>query len=212
MKVDIYKTKNKYPIIYCDPPWDYSYVGKNFDRNFTKAKNGFAPVISAKDHYDTMTNKEIMELPVNNLTEKDCLLFIWITSPLLDIGMEVIKAWGFQYKTIAFVWNKIKVMPGFYTMSQVELCIVAKKGNIPKPRGARHIRQYFETETNELDIVFPQYYKESRGLHSRKPDEFRQRIERMFPEQKKIELFARKEYGLFEDNRFDKWDIWGNEA
>jgi N6-adenosine-specific RNA methylase IME4 len=198
MKVDIFNIDNKYSIIYADPPWDYSYIGKNFDRNFTKSKNGFAPVVSAKDHYNTMTNQDIMDLPLNKLSEKNCLLFIWITNPLLDIGFEVIKAWGFTFKTVAFVWNKIKVMPGFYTMSQVELCFVAKKGNIPKPRGARNIKQYYE---------------ETRGLHSRKPNEFRNRIEQMFPEQKKIELFARKETGgLFKDERFKEWDIWGNET
>jgi len=198
MKVDIFNTDNKYSIIYADPPWDYSYVGKNFDRNFTKNKNGFAPVVSAADHYNTMTNQEIIDLPVQTIIAKDCLLFMWITSPLLEIGMEVIKEWGFTYKTIAFVWNKKKLMPGFYTMSQVEICIVAKKGNIPRPRGARNIKQYYE---------------ETRSKHSRKPDEFRNRIEQMFPESKKIELFARKETGgLFEDTRFEYWDIWGFEA
>ena len=208
MKVDIYNTKKKYDIIYADPPWDYSYVGKNFDRNFTKNKHGFAPVISAKDHYNTMSNKNIMDLPIRNITAKNCLLFIWITSPLLDIGLGVLKAWDFEYKTKGFTWNKKTLMPGFYTMSQIEDCYVGKKGAIPKPRGIRNSRQFYET----VEEIPHYYYEEKRSLHSRKPDEFRKRIEQMFPEQKKIELFARKENGLFEDTRFENWDIWGKEA
>ena len=209
MKVDIFNTDKKYSIIYADCPWDYSYVGKNFDKNFTKSKNGFSPVVSAKDHYDTMSNQQIKELPVKELTEKNCLLFIWITAPLLEIGMEVIKAWGFEYKTKAFTWNKKALMPGFYTMSQIEDCYVAKKGNIPKPRGIRNCRQFYETFFDNL----PEYYEEKRSLHSRKPDEFRIRIEKMFPEQNKLELFARKEKNtLIPDTRFDNWDIWGKEA
>ena len=181
----------KYQIIYADPPWDYSYVGKNFDRQFTKNKNGCAAVVSAHDHYDSMTNADIAALPVASISDDNCLLFIWITNPMLDIGMEIIKAWGFEFKTVAFVWEKQSLNPGFYTMSQCELCIVAKKkgGNIPKPRGARNVRQFLS---------------EKRTVHSKKPDEIRNRIVEMFPEQDKIELFARQE--------FPGWDCWGNET
>lgn len=181
-------SNKKYEIIYADPPWDYSYIGKNFDRQFTKVKNGFRPVVSAKDNYDTMTNEDIKNLPVKNITADNSLLYIWITNPHLDIGMEVIKAWGFEYKTVAFVWYKQEVNPGFYTMSECELCFVAKKGNIPKPRGARNIRQLIS---------------EKRTVHSRKPSEAARRIELMFPEQSKIELFSR-------ENR-PGWDSWGDE-
>lgn len=177
-----------YDIIYADPPWDYTYVGKNFDSQFTKTKDGFAPVVSAHDHYNSMTNREIMDLPIQKIAADNCLLFIWITSPHLDIGLRVIEAWGFEYKTIAFVWEKQAVNPGFYTMSQCEICIVAKKGSIPKPRGARNIRQFLS---------------EKRTKHSRKPDEIRNRITEMFPTQRKVELFAREE--------FSGWDSWGNE-
>ena len=68
--------------------------------------------------------------------------------------------------------------PGFYTMSQCELCLVFRRGRIPTPRGARNERQLVRAE---------------RGPHSAKPEEVRRRIERMFPEQRKIELFARRE-------------------
>jgi N6-adenosine-specific RNA methylase IME4 len=128
-------------------------------------------------------------MPVYDIAEDDSLLFMWITSPHLDQGIELIKYWGFKYSTIGFVWNKMKVNPSFYTMSQCEICIIAKKGRIPKPRGARNIRQYIEEE---------------RRKHSQKPDVVKDRINKMFPLQKKIELFARKPT--------DNWYYWGNEV
>lgn len=181
----------KYDIIYADVPWDYSYLGKNFDRQFTKSKYKFDAVMSAKEHYPTMKIAELKDLPIQSICNKDCLFFIWITNPHIDIGMKLIDYWGFDYKTVAFVWFKKKHNPGFYTMSECELCFVAKKkgGNIPSPRGARNIRQF---------------YAETRTVHSKKPDEFRKRIELMFPSQSKIELFARK--------TIPGWDNWGNEV
>lgn len=179
----------KYQIIYADPPWDYTYVGKNFDKNFKRGKYGFDAVISAHDHYPSMSIDEIKALPVSSICEKNCLCFIWVTGPFFELGIDVLKAWDFTYVTVGFVWDKQKTMPGFYTLSQCEFVIIGKKGNIPKPRGARNIRQFFS---------FP------RGEHSRKPDEFRDRISKMFPTLSKIELFARKTY--------PGWDAWGNEV
>ena len=189
----------KYQIIYADPPWDYSLIGKNFGRNITKRKDGsFRPVVSARDHYLTMSPKEISELKVKDISDKNSLLFLWVSSPLLDVGIDIITSWGFKYKTIAFVWYKNALMPGAYTMSSCEMCLVGKKGTIPKPRGARNVRQFINEPRNE---------------HSKKPDEARKRIELMFPTQNKIELFARKlNNKLFEDKSFDNWDVWGNEV
>jgi len=126
---------------------------------------------------------------MQSILADDALVFMWITNPHLDQGIELIKSWGLKYATVAFVWDKTKVNPGFYTMSQCELCIVAKKGKIPRPRGARNIRQL---------VTHP------REQHSKKPDEVRSRIELMFPEQKKVELFAREKH--------EGWDCWGNET
>ncbi len=191
----------KYEIIYPDPPWDYEYIGKNFHKQFSKYKNSFKPVDSACDHYSTMSIEEIKALPVYDLSDKNCLCFIWVTSPFMKEGIQILECWGFEYKTIAFVWNKLAVNPGFYTMSEIELCLVGKKkgGSIPKPRGARNIKQLYETLEE-----FPQFYSERRTVHSKKPDEFRNRITKMFPYQLKIELFARQKY--------DGWDCWGNEV
>ena len=126
---------------------------------------------------------------VQSLCDDDCLMFMWSSSPHLDQAIELLKTWGFKWSTIGFVWDKQMVNPSFYTLSQVEICLIGKRGRIPKPRGARNIRQFVSVK---------------RGKHSQKPDEVRKRIEQMFPTQNKIELFAReKHFG---------WDVWGNEV
>jgi N6-adenosine-specific RNA methylase IME4 len=137
-------------------------------------------------HYDTMTLKDIMNLDIHTYIENDALLFLWVVSPMLDDGIELMKKWGFKYATIAFVWYKQKTNPGHYTMSECEICLVGKKGKIPSPRGSRNVKQFL----NEM-----------RGKHSKKPDEIRNRITQMFPIQNKIELFARQ--------RIDGWDSIG---
>ena len=171
----------KYDIVYADPPWAYR------DKQFAKKTISGC----AEDHYPTMSTKDICELPVKDITNKDCLLFMWAVSPNLDQAMKVIDAWGFEYKTIAFVWYKEKHNPGYYTMGECEICLVAKKkgGKIPTPRGARNIRQFLS---------------EKRSKHSKKPAEIRKRIELMFPTQTKVEMFAREAP--------EGWDIFGNEV
>ena len=113
---------------------------------------------------------------------------MWATSPHLDQAIELGKAWGFKWATVAFVWDKQRSNPGFYTLSECELCLVFKKGRIPQPRGLRNIRQLVSVK---------------RTNHSAKPEEVRGKIELMFPKQKKIELFAR--------TRIKGWDAWGLE-
>ncbi len=174
----------RYPIIYCDPPWDY----KGQKQHAGKGKKDTGGAIS---HYPTMKLKELKKLKpmIDTLSANDCLLFMWATSPHLDQAIDLMKAWGFKWATVGFVWDKGRVNPSFYTMSQVELCLVGKKGKIPQPRGARNIRQY---------VSHP------REKHSKKPDEVRKRIELMFPTQPKIELFAREVVKW--------WSAWGNEV
>lgn len=189
--------KGKYKIIYADPPW--SYENSNFLQN-EKGKRGKV-TSSALKHYNTMTNDDIKKLPIEELADKDCLLFMWTSSPHLEIAIQVMECWGFDYKTLAFCWDKQVTLPSSYTMSQIELCLVGKKkkGKIPQPRGKRNIKQFLSLR---------------RERHSQKPNEVRDRITKMFPTQNKIELFARdtKEINLFGENRFDGWDCWGNEV
>ena len=173
----------KYEIIYADPPWDYKGQTQHGGKK-TSDTGG------ALSHYPTMKLKDLIDLKpmIDNLADNNCLLFMWTSSPHLDQAIELLKGWGFKYATISFIWDKQRVNPGFYTMAQCEIVITGKRGRIPKNRGARNIRQF---------------YSEMRGRHSAKPHEIRRRIELMFPEQNKIELFARE--------RFEGWDSWGNE-
>lgn len=181
--------KKKYQVIYADPPWDYG--GKlQFDKSSTD-KLHFDPkkkifISSASFKYPTVKLKQLMQLNISNITADDALLFMWTTGPQLANAIKLGEAWGFEYKTVGFVWNKMKHNPGQYTMSQTEQVLIFKKGRIPKPRGARNIKQLFE---------------KPRTLHSEKPKEISDFITQMFPEQEKIELFARvKQEG---------WDFWG---
>lgn len=174
----------KYAIIYADPPWSYRQKQINF-QSYDKGKKYENDVT---EHYDTMTNADIQALPIDNLADTDCLLFLWVTSPNLDIGIETGKKWGFEFKTVAFVWEKQRTNYGFYTLSSIELCLVFKKGKIPK-RAVTNTRQFLS---------------EKLGKHSQKPQEIRRRIETMFPTENKIELFARQ--------KTEGWDVWGNEV
>ena len=172
----------KYSIIYADPPWLYK-CGVN---HLTKES-----IINGKHDvpYDAMTIGDMKQLEVCSIADEDCLLFMWVTSPFLEIGISLLSSWGFKFSTVAFVWYKQRSNPGSYTLSECELCIVAKKGKIPKPRGSRKERQFLG---------------EMRTKHSKKPDEIRDRIKKMFPKQNKIELFARE--------KSEGWDVWGNEV
>lgn len=179
----------RYAIIYADPPWDYR--GKmQYDKSCIKAFNaGFRKSIflsSAVFNYPTLRLTELKSLDVAAIAEPDSLLFLWTTGPQLANAVELGLAWGFAYATVAFVWDKMKHNPGRYTLSQTELCLVFKRGRIPLPRGARNIRQLVS---------------QARGRHSEKPGAVIEGITAMFPEQKKIELFARR--------RYPGWDSWG---
>ncbi|MDX2439865.1 MAG: MT-A70 family methyltransferase [Desulfobacterales bacterium] len=179
----------KYDIIYADPPWDYG--GK---MQFDKSSKGVDEInlekgifiSSANFKYPTIKLKDLIKIPIREISKDDCLLFMWVTSPHLDHGIQLGKKWGFNYRTIAFVWDKMVHNPGKYTLSYCELCLVFKRGRIPNPRGARNIKQLVRVP---------------RGKHSEKPVEVRNGIEEMFPTQKKIELFAR--------DKPKGWDVWG---
>ena len=158
-----------YQIIYADPPWEY----KSSD---CLAKNSCLSG-KYKKPYEYIHLKDLKNLPIQNIADKNCLLFMWSTSPKLNEAIDLGKVWGFKYSTVVFVWDKQRTLPGSYTNTQVELCLIFKKGKIPTPRGSRKERQFLS---------------ENRREHSRKPDTIRDRIVKMFPTQNKIELFARQ--------------------
>ncbi len=171
--------RQKFDIIYADPPWNY-----NGKLQYDASKNLFVSTAGFK--YPTLKTNEMMEIPINRIAKQDCLLFMWTTNPHLSQAMELGKAWGFEYRTVAFVWDKMNHNPGQYTLSNCELCLLFKHGRIPSPRGARNVKQLI---------------KSPRKKHSEKPIEVMEGIEKMFPDQKRIELFARK--------KVRGWSSWG---
>ena len=182
----------KYQVIYADPPWDYG--GKTqYDKSVIKNQNvGFEKNIflsSASFQYPTIKLKRLKELNIESISDNNCLLFMWTTGPQMANSIELGEAWGFEYKTVAFVWDKMVHNPGRYTLSQTEFVLAFKKGKFPQPRGARNVRQFIQVH---------------RGEHSVKPVEVIVGITKMFPTQEKIELFAR--------NKYDGWDSWGLET
>ena len=179
----------KYQIIYADPPWKYN----------TSQHNGAGGTSTggAHTHYQVMEDIEICKLPIKDLADKNCLLFMWATGPKLDIAFDVGKSWGFKYCTIGFIWDKKRDNPGAYTMSRCELVLIFKKGKIPLPRGSRNIKQLVSIH---------------RDKHSSKPPQVRKAIVELCGDKPRIELFTRKPHKLFEDESFDGWDVWGNEV
>ena len=134
----------KFDIIYADPPWDYG--GKmQFDKSSLKDENkGWKRDIfisAANFKYPTVKTKDLMKFPIKDICADNCLLFMWSTSPHLEQAIRLGEAWGFEYKTIGFVWDKMNHNPGQYTLSNCEVCLIFKKGKIPTPRGARNVQQ-----------------------------------------------------------------------
>jgi len=171
--------KGKYNIIYADPPWTF-YAG------------GYK---NQSQHYDTMSIKEICDLPIKDLSADNCILFLWVTFPILPDAFKVIEAWEFSYSTIGFVWIKTnKNKKGFFfglgswTRSNTELCLIATKGNIKRK-----------------DASISQIIYEPIESHSKKPDIVREKITQLVGELPRIELFAR-------GTPPEGWVFWGSEA
>lgn len=178
MKIDIYDTDCRYDIVYCDPPWSY--------RDKKKNRGG------AEKHYSTMGLKELAEMPVANIASDDCVLLMWATFPKIQDALDLIKLWGFEYKTAGFVWvkrNKIKRNwfwgMGSWTRANAEVCLIATKGK-PKRIG--------KGVHSVLDSTIMR--------HSQKPDEARDRIVELMGDIPRIELFARQATA--------GWSCWGD--
>ena len=170
-----------FDVVYADPPWDYDHPLSGGPHDIG--------MVDPAEHYDVMKDGEIADMPVRDIVADDALLFLWTTSPKLEVGMKVGRGWGFTYCTVGFVWDKQRMLPAWYTIPQTEMCLLFRRGRIPKPRGARNVKQFLS---------------HPRTAHSRKPDAFRRGIDLMFPTQRKIELFARAPAR--------GWTTWGNET
>lgn len=176
----------QFAAIAADPPWRF--------RTWSETNQHKA----ASKHYDLMHLEDISELPVAQCAADDCVLFLWAVNPMIPQAIEVMSAWGFTYKTIAFTWAKTTKRTdwswapkyhlglGYWTRANTEVCLLGVRGK-PK-RVARDVRQLIVSPIRE---------------HSRKPDEFYSSVERLV-DGPYLELFARQER--------PNWTVWGNQT
>ncbi len=182
----------KYNIILADPPWSYNH--KSLNRG------------GAERHYSTMDIEDIKKMPIPSLAAEDAVLFMWATFPLLGEGLELMKAWGFEYKTVAFVWvktnkntdvNQISFLPvdnleafwgmGSWTRANAEIILLGTKGKPKRQSASVH------------QIIYEPISK-----HSKKPDIVRDKIIQLCGDLPRVELFAR--------NQTAGWDVFGNQV
>ena len=163
-----------YPVIYADPPWNYDIFEKSSS--------------SPKAHYPSMLDEDIKAMPVAKLASPDAVLFLWTPSAVLKRALEVVEAWGFEYKS-TMVWAKDLKGLGYYCRAQHEILLIATRGRIPTPL----------PKNRPSSLVY-----QPRGRHSEKPPCFYKIIETMYTGLDRIELFARKQY--------PGWSVFGNQA
>lgn len=178
--------------ILADPPWSF----------LTYGKKRTTPHRGAEEHYSVMTAEDLRALPVEGVASKDCALFLWVVDSHLDEAIELGKAWGFEFKTIAFIWCKTtqrakqfgffppetvhRIGMGYWTRKQAEICLLFTRGKVR--RIGKGVRQIIEAPRRE---------------HSRKPDEQYARIEALV-DGPRLELFARQPW--------PGWTAWGNQT
>ena len=189
--------KKHFGAVLADPPWRFRTWNK---ATAVKRRDGKGTNVSASVHYNTMAIEDIAALPVADLCLDDCVLFLWVCWPMLVDAMDLIKAWGFEYKTCGFDWMKAHagqldflrddtvalIGMGYWTRANSEPCLLATRG---KPK--------------RLHADVRQGIIEPRREHSRKPDCVHERIERLVAGPR-LELFARQER--------KGWTAWGNET
>jgi N6-adenosine-specific RNA methylase IME4 len=179
MKDELLKGQ-RYDVILADPPWEY-------DDKALAGKRG------AGCKYDLMSDEQLEGLPVGQLAAPDCALLVWATMPKLRNALALIHRWGFEYRTVAFTWVKLNASGigyftgmGHWTRANAELCLLGIRGAPAR-----------------CDAGVSQIVAARIRQHSRKPDEVYTKIERLFGDVRRIELFAR--------HRREGWDGSGNE-
>ena len=173
--VDIFNTDKKYRVIYADPPWSYN----------DECKTGGVQSRGASGVYTVMTLEDICKLPVPS--QDNAVLFMWTTSPMLEVSFDVINSWGFTYKS-SFIWDKVAHNRGHYNSVRHEFLLIAVKGSC----------------TPDVKKLYDSVVSIERTEHSRKPAYFRELIDELYPIGERIELFARE--------AADGWDVWGDMA
>ena len=164
---------DKFRIIYADPPWKY---GNTMPDYFT----------TQSDYYPLMTIEELCALNIPSIVDDDAVLFLWVTSPILEDAFSVIRSWGFKYKA-SFVWDKIKHNMGHYNSVRHEFLLICVRGSCQP----------------DVQRLFDSVISEERTEHSKKPEKFREIIDTIYPYGRRIELFARE--------RHDGWNEFGNQ-
>jgi len=174
----------RYGVIYADPPWLF------------RCRSAKGTGRSAVSHYDCLEYGELAALPVADVAAKDCVLLLWVPDPMFPRGINLIEAWGFEYKTVGFYWVKLNSLAkhaanyftgmGYWTRANPEICLLATRG--------RPLR---------LAKDVPRLVVEPRRQHSRKPPIVRERIERLVGGPY-LELFARETK--------PGWDCWGDQV
>ena len=160
----------KYSIIYADPQPAWSY------RNMGNIQ------ATANSHYQTMSQKDIESLPINKIAADNSILFLWATFPKIQEALNTLKKWGYEYKTVGFVWIKKNKNGGnffgvgWYTRSNSEVCLIGVKGKAPK-----------------INNSISQIVEAVRGKHSAKPAIVREKIVEFCGDLPRIELFARSD-------------------
>jgi N6-adenosine-specific RNA methylase IME4 len=167
----------KYVVLYADPPWQYTHPPMGGSNR------------SIENHYPTMTIEEMCALKISSIAHKDSMLFLWVTTPLLQQSFDILMAWGFSYRT-GMVWVKDKIGMGYYVRQRHELLLIAKRGELPLPEPEARCDSVLEAPRLE---------------HSAKPTEMYDRIDGLYPKVRKIELFARGEM------KREGWKAWGNQ-
>ncbi len=173
--------EGQYGLIYADPPWEYD--------------NGSVdPTRQIGNHYPTMKLEEIIALTdkdtrtVQDLAAKNCLLYLWATAPKIEEALQVMNAWGFEYRS-CMVWDKQVTGMGYWSRVRHELLLIGAKGDVITP-----------DESQRPDSI----HSEQRGEHSAKPTYYYEMLESLYPRVPKLELFARSER--------EGWTLWGNEV
>lgn len=172
-----------YDVILADPPWAWGKAPL-VDRGAARA---------VEKEYPTMQPEEIKALPVEAMAADESVLLMWATSPKLHLALEVMAAWGFTFKTVAFTWVKTNadgspfMGMGFYTRQNAEFVLLGTRGKKAPERLSKSVHSV---------LMAP------RGRHSQKPEELQDRVDSLFGG-RKVELFARR--------RREGWDVWGND-
>lgn len=180
-------SNKKYSVIYADPPWHFGGGGVYQDGGRSPRKTS--------DQYLLTKTEDLIKIPVNEIAAENCLLFMWTTDQHIPMALRLMDAWGFRFCTVAFYWVKkyhtgsTCYNIGCWTMKSVEQVLLGIRGKPLYLKKKRNVKQLVEAE---------------RTVHSKKPDEVRNRIASLVGDVSKIELFARQ--------KFAGWDAWGNEV